>query len=52
MHARRRARWAWRGAFAVGRVHDVMLTEGTYKVVVATLELPEEATVELQHAEE
>lgn len=34
--------------FASGQVHEIELTEGTYKVVVATLEEREEVTVELR----
>ncbi|MEM9461666.1 MAG: hypothetical protein AAGF11_46315 [Myxococcota bacterium] len=34
--------------FESGEVHEVTLTEGTYKVVVATLELREEVTVDLR----
>jgi hypothetical protein len=34
--------------FASGQVHEISLTEGTYKVVVATLEEREEVSVELR----
>ncbi len=34
--------------FASGQVHELALTDGTYKVVVATLELEEQVSVELR----
>lgn len=38
--------------FRSGEVHEIALTDGTYKVVVATRELEEEVTVELRRVGE
>jgi hypothetical protein len=38
--------------FRSGQVHEVSLTDGTYKVVVATRELKDEVTVELHRIED